>query len=60
MAYDEPVQSIAPHAGGNLRVVTSKRTLMAESVVITTGGKSYPSSGSTGDGYAWAVRTGSH
>ena len=32
--------------------------LMAESVVVTTGGKSYPSSGSTGDGYAWAAELG--
>ncbi len=53
LACDEPVQSIAPHSGG-LRVATSRRTLLAESVIVTTGGKSYPSSGSTGDGYAWA------
>jgi predicted flavoprotein YhiN len=57
LACDESVQSLAPHAGG-MRVVTSKRTLTAESVVVTTGGKSYPSSGSTGDGYAWATELG--
>ena len=57
LACDEPVQSIAPHAAG-LRVVTSRRTLLAESVIVTTGGKSFPSSGSTGDGYAWAAELG--
>jgi predicted Rossmann fold flavoprotein len=57
LACDEPVHSIAPHADG-LLVFTSKRTLRAESVIITTGGKSFPSSGSTGDGYAWAADLG--
>jgi hypothetical protein len=57
LACDEPVLSIAPYASG-LRVVTSKRTLLAESVIVTTGGKSFPSSGSTGDGYAWVTDLG--
>ena len=57
LAADEPVQSITPYSGG-LRVVTSKRTLRAEAVIITTGGRSYPSSGSTGDGYHWAAEFG--
>ena len=57
LAFDEPVLSIAPHAS-ELRVVTAKRTLMAESLIVTTGGKSFPSSGSTGDGYAWAADLG--
>jgi predicted Rossmann fold flavoprotein len=57
LACDEPVHTIAPHADG-LLAVTAKRTLRAESVVITTGGKSFPSSGSTGDGYAWATDLG--
>ena len=34
------------------------RTWDADRLVITTGGVSYPSSGSTGDGYAWARRLG--
>src|SRR5208283_5143415 len=41
LATDEPVQSITPYSAG-LRVVTSKRTLRAEAVIITTGGQSYP------------------
>ena len=57
LATDEPVQSITPYSGG-LRIVTSKRTLPAEAVILTTGGQSYPSSGSTGDGYRWAAELG--
>jgi predicted Rossmann fold flavoprotein len=57
LACDEAVHSLAPHADG-LLVFTPKRTLRAESVVVTTGGKSFPSSGSTGDGYAWAADLG--
>jgi predicted Rossmann fold flavoprotein len=57
LACDEPVLSLGPYASG-LRVVTSKRTMLAESVIVTTGGKSFPSSGSTGDGYAWAADLG--
>jgi predicted Rossmann fold flavoprotein len=57
LATDEPVQSITPYSAG-LRIVTSKRTLSAETVIITTGGQSYTSSGSTGDGYRWAAELG--
>lgn len=35
-------------------VTTSARTCLAHSLVITTGGKSYPGTGSTGDGYEFA------
>jgi len=57
LASDEPVQSISPYSA-SLRVVTSKQTLRAESVILTTGGQSYPSSGSTGDGFRWAAELG--
>jgi len=57
LAADEPVQSITPYSAG-LRIVTCKRTLRAEAVILTTGGQSYPSSGSTGDGYRWAAELG--
>jgi predicted Rossmann fold flavoprotein len=36
------------------RLVTPSRTLLATKVVLTTGGQSYPGSGTTGDGYRWA------
>jgi predicted flavoprotein YhiN len=44
--------------GPRLRLVTPQRTLRAESVVLATGGMSYPSSGSSGDGYRWAAALG--
>lgn len=34
------------------------RTIKAEAYIIATGGISYPSTGSTGDGYIWAKQTG--
>ena len=57
LAADEPVASIAPQSGG-LRIATSKRTLLAEAAIVACGGQSYPSSGSTGDGYRWAAELG--
>lgn len=35
-------------------VETETQTFLAQSVLITTGGKSYPGCGTTGDGYQWA------
>jgi len=35
-------------------VVTEQGKYFADAVIITTGGLSYPGTGSTGDGYAWA------
>jgi predicted Rossmann fold flavoprotein len=37
---------------------TSNRTLECSRVIITTGGQSYPGSGTTGDGYGWAAAFG--
>ncbi len=39
-------------------VSTSARSLTCDSLLITVGGKSYPGSGTTGDGYAWAAAWG--
>lgn len=57
LATDEPLQAIE-RAGQGFRLVTSRRELLAEKVIITTGGKSYPGSGTTGDGYAWCTALG--
>jgi predicted flavoprotein YhiN len=35
-----------------------RNTLMAEKVVLATGGRSYPGCGTTGDGYRWAAALG--
>ncbi|MBR1584099.1 MAG: NAD(P)/FAD-dependent oxidoreductase [Clostridia bacterium] len=47
-------------AGGQASGValTSGETLPANAVIVCTGGLSYPSTGSTGDGYRWARETG--
>lgn len=39
-------------------VSTEKEELKADAVIIATGGKSYPGTGSTGDGYEWAKAAG--
>ena len=54
LAITEPLLDIEPSADSGFRVITSARTLTAERVLITTGGKSYPGCGTTGDGYALA------
>src|SRR5262249_38062508 len=40
------------------RIATDQRVLTAESLAITTGGCSFPGSGTTGDGYSWAAGLG--
>ncbi|MDG1873437.1 MAG: NAD(P)/FAD-dependent oxidoreductase [Mariniblastus sp.] len=39
-------------------VETSQANFRCRSLIITTGGKSYPGCGTTGDGYAWAKQFG--
>lgn len=53
------VQSIDPdsapeHSPARFKIESDTQTIYAVSVIITTGGKSYPGCGTTGDGYAWA------
>ncbi|MBS0265097.1 MAG: NAD(P)/FAD-dependent oxidoreductase [Planctomycetes bacterium] len=57
LATEETVTAIDRTEGG-LVVTTDRRVLTAPSVAITTGGCSYPGSGTKGDGYPWAVRLG--
>jgi predicted Rossmann fold flavoprotein len=52
LALDEAVTSVQ-HQDSTFLVITIRRTLRADKLVITTGGKSYPGCGTTGDGYAW-------
>ncbi|MEM9413810.1 MAG: aminoacetone oxidase family FAD-binding enzyme, partial [Planctomycetota bacterium] len=40
------------------KVHTSENLFEGRSIVITTGGKSYPGCGTTGDGYSWAKQFG--
>lgn len=55
---EEPVKTILVADGVVTGVVTDKETYHANAVVIATGGKSYPATGSTGDGYILAAEVG--
>jgi predicted Rossmann fold flavoprotein len=57
LALDEPLMELSPIDDG-FRLVTSRRTLDCKHVIITSGGKSYPGSGTTGDGYRLAQQFG--
>jgi predicted Rossmann fold flavoprotein len=58
LAAEEPVQQIERIGAGGFRVLTARRELTTESAIITVGGQSYPGSGTSGDGYAWAAALG--
>ena len=55
---EEPVKKLLVDDGVVTGVVTDKETYHADAVVIATGGKSYPVTGSTGDGYILAAQVG--
>ena len=57
LALAEPVAAIDRLPAGFL-VKTAIREIAARKVIVTVGGKSYPGSGTTGDGYAWAAALG--
>ena len=44
--------------GDNFLITTAVDKFQATNLLITTGGKSYPGCGTTGDGYAWAQQFG--
>src|SRR5437763_2246847 len=44
LALEEPVQDLRPHDSG-FALTTSRRTVTASSVILTSGGQSYPGSG---------------
>jgi predicted Rossmann fold flavoprotein len=54
---NEPVTGIA-RSGESFAVTTGTATCRAATVVITTGGASYPKCGTTGDGYRFATALG--
>lgn len=57
LALEEPVRALECCEAGFL-ITTPHRTLNVSRVILTTGGQSYPGSGTTGDGYALASRFG--
>lgn len=57
LALSEAAMGIAKVDTG-FRVTTTLRELICEHLIITTGGRSYPGCGTTGDGYAFAQQFG--
>ena len=57
LALEEPVSDLCK-AGDAFEIVTLRRLLTGPRVILTTGGQSYPGSGTRGDGYAWAAKFG--
>jgi predicted Rossmann fold flavoprotein len=57
LALEEPLNDLQPESSGFV-LTTPRRVVNATCVILTTGGKSYPGSGTTGDGYAFTARFG--
>jgi predicted Rossmann fold flavoprotein len=57
LALGEPLLDLEPCEPGFV-LTTPARTLTARRVILTTGGQSYPGSGTTGDGYRLAAKFG--
>jgi predicted Rossmann fold flavoprotein len=57
LALGEPVTGLRADDDGFI-VATPSRELASRRVILTTGGKSYPGSGTTGDGYRFAAAFG--
>lgn len=55
---NEKVLAINASDGKVISVVTDKATYLCDNVIVCTGGLSYPSTGSTGDGYTFAKSLG--
>ena len=58
--YGTSATDVLPESGGGFTVPLSENgmKIRAKSVVIATGGKTYPGTGSTGDGYVFAEKLG--
>ncbi len=57
LQYHQPVREVR-HADGHFFVITRDTTYCGNSLVIATGGMTYPGTGSTGDGYPIASSLG--
>ncbi|UCF39407.1 MAG: NAD(P)/FAD-dependent oxidoreductase [Acidobacteriota bacterium] len=57
LSLGEPLRSLK-RKGESFELKTPDRILTARNIIITTGGRSYPRSGTTGDGYTWAAQFG--
>src|SRR5262245_39165793 len=57
LALDEAVLDLRRDAE-RLIMATTRRTIHGAQVIVTSGGRSYPGSGTTGDGYRWLAGLG--
>lgn len=57
LALDEPLLNL-DRQEDQFSLITARRSVLAHRVVLTTGGQSYPGSGTTGDGYRVAAKFG--
>jgi predicted Rossmann fold flavoprotein len=57
LALEEPATDLRK-TGDQFEIATPQRLVTCPRVILTTGGQSYPGSGTRGDGYAWAARFG--
>ena len=57
LALAEPATEIRRRDDG-FEVITARRTLFCDQLLVTTGGMSYAGCGTTGDGYAWLAALG--
>lgn len=57
LALNQPL-TLLTFADNQFTLTTPPRTLTASNVILTTGGRSYPGSGTTGDGYRFAAQFG--
>ena len=57
LQLETAVQDIR-HEDGQFVIEANGEPMIAERLILTTGGQSYPGCGTTGDGYAWAKRFG--
>jgi hypothetical protein len=58
VVYQSPVKDIQIKAGKINAIDTQKFRYTADKVILSTGGVSYPETGSTGDGFKWMERLG--
>ena len=58
VAYEKRVTDILVQEGHAVGVAVGREKISSDWVLLATGGKSYPTTGSTGDGYALAERLG--
>jgi hypothetical protein len=58
LACEEPVLEIGGPDSSGFQLLTPRRSIRAAKLLVTTGGRSYPRCGTSGDGYAWAAAWG--